>query len=51
MNIKAVLVEKVSKTGEKYICVEVYYTATYKKILFPSKAELELIKLANTSTK
>lgn len=50
MNLKCVLIEKVSpKTNEKYICVEVYYTPTYKKVLFPNKAELELIKLANSS--
>lgn len=48
MNIKAILVEKTAKDGRKYVCVEVYYTPTYKKILFPSVAELELIKLANT---
>lgn len=49
MNLKAVLVEKVSpKNGEKYVCVEVYYTNDYKKVLFPNRAELELIKLANS---
>lgn len=49
MNIKAVLVEKTSpKTGQKYVCIEVYYTNDYKKVLFPNKAELELIKLANS---
>ena len=49
--ISAILlvVADMKKDGNKYICVEVYYTPTYKKILFPSKAELELIKLANTT--
>lgn len=48
MNIKALLVEKTSpKTGNKYVCIEVYYTETYKKTILLSNAELELIKLAN----
>ena len=49
MNLKCVLVEKTAKDGRSYVCIEVYYTSTYKKILFPTKAELELIKLANTT--
>lgn len=49
MEVKAKLVEKVSeKTGNKYVCIEVYLTPTYKKVLFVDKAEIELIRLANT---
>lgn len=49
MDVKAKLVEKVSeKTGNKYVCIEVYLTPTYKKILLVNNAEVELIRLANT---
>lgn len=45
--IKCNLVEKVSKTGNNYLCLEIYLTDTYKKIVFLDKAEIELLKLSN----
>lgn len=45
MNIKAELVEKVSKKGNKYIAIEVSITDKIKKLVFLSDAELELLKL------
>ncbi len=47
MNIKATLVEKVSKKGNKYICIEVYITDNIKKLVFLTDAELELLKLSS----
>ena len=44
MPIKAELVECVSKSGNKYICVVLYLTDTYTKKVFLDSAELELIK-------
>ena len=41
------LVEKVSKSGNNYICLEIFLTETYKKIVFLDKAEIELLKLSN----
>lgn len=43
--MKAELVEKTSKTGNKYIAVELHLTPTYTKTIFLDQAELELIKL------
>lgn len=47
MNVKAVLVERTSKKGNKYTCVEVYITNNIKKIIFLNDAELELLRLSN----
>lgn len=44
--IKCNLVEKVSKQGNNYICLEIYLTDTYKKIVFLDQAEIELLKLS-----
>lgn len=50
MDIKAKLVEKTSeKNGKKYVCIEVYLSNSYKKVLFISNPELEIIKLANAT--
>lgn len=46
MNVKAILVEKVSKKGNKYVAIEVYVTENIKKLVFLTDAELELIKLS-----
>jgi len=46
MNLKAVLVEKVSKNGNPYQAVEVYITDTIKKMVFLTDAEIELLKLS-----
>lgn len=48
MNIKAILVEKISKGGKPYICVEVSLTEKVKKLVFLSEAEVELLKLMNS---
>lgn len=45
MDVKARLVEKVSKKGNKYICIEVYITSNITKLVFLSDAELELLKV------
>lgn len=45
--LKCNLIEKVSKTGNNYLCLEIYLTDTYKKIVFLDKAEIELLKLSN----
>lgn len=44
--VKCNLVEKVSKQGNNYICLEIYLTDTYKKIVFLDQAEIELLKLS-----
>lgn len=43
--MKTELVEKVSKSGEKYLCLEISLTETYKKVVFLEPAEKELIKV------
>lgn len=45
--IKCNLVEKVSKKGNNYLCLEIYLTDTYKKIVFLEPCEIELLKLSN----
>lgn len=45
MNIKAVLVERMSKSGNPYVAIEVYVTDKIKKLVFLTPAELELIKM------
>ena len=50
MNMNAVLVEKTSKNGNKYVCIEVYLTDKVKKIVFLNDSEVELIKLWTSST-
>lgn len=40
------IVEKTSsKTGNKYVCLEVYLTDTYKTNFFLKDAEVEILKL------
>ena len=46
MDVKATLVDKVSKSGNAYQAVEIHLTDTYVKTVFLDKAELELIKVA-----
>ena len=45
--IKCNLVDKVSKKGNNYLCLEIWLTESYKKIVFLDKAEIELLKLSN----
>lgn len=52
MPIKANIVTKVSKkTGEPYQCVEIQLTDTLKKIVFLTRAELELLKITKSMNK
>ena len=51
MDVKATLVEKVSKTGNQYKCIELQLTPTYTKVVFLEKAELELLALNDNSNK
>lgn len=46
MPIKAELVEKTSKDGNKYVAVEITLYGDVKKVVFLTQAEKELIKLA-----
>lgn len=45
MPVKAVVVERTSKSGNPYVAIEVYITDTIKKLVFLTPAELELLKL------
>lgn len=49
MPIKAVLVEKTSKSGNPYVAIEVYITDKVKKLVFLTEAELELLKLQSNN--
>lgn len=51
MDIQARLVEKTSKEGNKYICVEIPINSSYTITLFPSKAEVELLKFVLSTKK
>lgn len=45
MVITAELVNKVSKNGKSYVCVELYLTDNVKKTVFLTDAEVELVKM------
>lgn len=45
MQFKAVLVERISKSGNPYVAIEVSITDKIKKLVFLTPAELELIKM------
>ena len=45
MKLNALLVEKISKKGTPYLCVEVSITDKIKKLVFLSQSEIELINL------
>lgn len=45
MPIKCSLVERTSKEGNKYVALEIELTNTYKKLVFLTQAEKELIVL------
>ena len=45
MKINAELVEKVSKNGKQYMCIEIKLTNNLTKVVFLDKAEEELIRL------
>ncbi len=46
MEIKAILVERISKSGNPYTAVEIQLTDTLKKLVFLTPAELELLKMS-----
>ncbi len=50
MNVNAELVEKISKTGNKYVCIEISLTDKVKKVVFLTDAEVELLKLYLSSS-
>ena len=45
MVLKCQVVEKVSQKVNTYICLEVYITENYKKIVYLDSAEVELLKM------
>lgn len=49
MEVKAQLVEKTSKEGNKYQVVILKLTNTYEKMVFLDKAEIELLKMTNSN--
>lgn len=49
--LNASLVEKLSKKGTTYTCVEIQITPTLKKQVFLEPAELELVKLYYKNSK
>lgn len=52
MNINVKLTEGISKTGNKYLYIEVPVSETYSIKLFPSQAEQELLReILKRSTK
>lgn len=42
--MKAELVQKTSKNGVPYVCIELTLAPDYKKLVFLTKAELSLLK-------
>lgn len=49
--MKCELVEKTSKTGKKYVCIEISLTPTYKKLVFIDPAEEELLRVYANANK
>lgn len=47
--INAELVERTSKTGKKYIAIEVTIADKITKLVFLTQAEVELIKLLSST--
>lgn len=45
MQVKAELVDRISKEGNAYTAVEITITDNIKKLLFLKPAELELLKI------
>lgn len=46
MDIRAELVTRTSKSGQKYQCLVLHLTDDYEKVVFLDKAEIELVKLS-----
>lgn len=51
MNIKAELVQRLSKNGNPYTAIEISITDKIKKLVFLNQAELELLKITTNSNK
>lgn len=51
MDVKAQLVDKISKDGNKYQAIVIKITPTYEKMVFLEKAEVELLKVSNMLNK
>ena len=49
--LDALLEEKESKKGTKYVCVSIQLTKTLCKTIFLDPAEVELVKLTYSSNK
>lgn len=47
MNLDCKLVNKISKEDKPYQCIEIYLTEQYKKTVFLTPAEKELILLSH----
>lgn len=46
MKLDCKMVERTSKDGNPYVCIEIQITPTYKKLVFLTQAEKELIQVA-----
>lgn len=51
MKIDAVLVQRLSKSGNPYTAIEISITDKIKKLVFLNQAELELLKITTNSSK
>ena len=51
MNIKAELVQRLSKKGTPYVAIEVTIAPNIKKLVFLTNAELELLKIYSKEEK
>lgn len=49
--VKAVVVEKTSKSGNPYVAIEVYITDKVKKLVFLTQAEVALLKMNSNQNK
>lgn len=49
-NVRCILTEKTSKSGNNYQCLVINLTPTYEKVVFLDKAELELLKATDKPT-
>lgn len=50
MNLTCKLVKKVNKSGVVYECLEIYLTDSYKKFVFLTSAEKEILDLCMTDS-
>jgi len=50
MDVKATLVERVSKKGNTYTAISIKLTDKIEKLVFLNQAEIELLKLKNNAS-